>query len=368
MMRWLLPVVKYWLRRQPDPILARVAKVVYARTDDKVKLAQFQRLATDLRVASGTADGELGRFEGSVHDNAAWGVYAREGIYDPAYQSFVRGVMPASGTYIDVGANIGLTVIPLAEARPGLICHAFEPAPENFQYLTRNLNARGLQSRVQAHNIAAFSRDDVLQFEIARGHSGDHRVRTGQGTQPARMHEDERAVIQVKARALDPLLAPATLQPPIMLKLDTQGSEVQILRGAAELLTRVDFLYAEFSPYHLRRMGDSPDDYISLLEAAGFRAGWTLGDNDTGDPPLQPAPAVLEELRRFRRERRNTRTSSCGGTDYAGGRSSIRSSRTMMQSISTRRGKCPALFGTNALRPNPQERYSSSASQKSTDS
>ena len=308
MMRWLFPVFESWLRHQPRSVVARVAREVHARSDGKAKLAHLQRLADDLHITGCTVEGELGRFEGSVHDNAAWGMYAREGIYDAAYQSFVLDVMTAGGTYIDVGANIGFTVIPLAERRPDLACHAFEPAPENFHFLSRNIVARGLESRVKAYNIAAFSRDDVLQFEIARGHSGDHRVRTGLNTQPALMGEDERTVIQVKATPLDSLLVPSTLRPPIMLKVDTQGSEVQILRGAEELLSRVDFLYAEFSPYHLRRMGDTPEDYIDLLQRGQFRAGWVLGDNDVRKPAVQPAATVLDELRRF--------AAGAGGAEY----------------------------------------------------
>ena len=41
------------------------------------------------------------------------------------------------GTFLDIGANIGLTTIPVAR-RANVACHAFEPEPENF----RNLRTR----------------------------------------------------------------------------------------------------------------------------------------------------------------------------------------------------------------------------------
>jgi FkbM family methyltransferase len=44
------------------------------------------------------------------------------------------------GTYLDIGANIGLTTIPIAQL-PDVQCIAFEPAPENFRNVQANVRA-----------------------------------------------------------------------------------------------------------------------------------------------------------------------------------------------------------------------------------
>ena len=58
---------------------------------------------------------------------------------------------------------------------------------------------------------------------------------------------------------------------PIFLKIDTQGAEVTVLRGARETLKSVDLLVVEFSPYHLARMGFDVTDFIKEIE------GWSYG-------------------------------------------------------------------------------------------
>jgi FkbM family methyltransferase len=252
-------------------------------------------------VASCTVKGELGLFEGAVHDEAALGAYLRNKTYNAAYQALVidRVFKGGAGTYMDIGANIGFTVIPLARARPGVQCHAFEPEPQNFLFLRKNIAAHGVEQTVRLYNLAAFSQECTLAFELAASHSGDHRVRTGRAIQEALLHEDERQVIEVKATRLDSLFNLSHLAHPVMIKMDTQGSEVQIFRGGEKLLKEADFLYAEFAPYWIRRVGDSPEEYLDILRASGFRWGWTEGENLEFHPLARRIDDVLDELRQF---------------------------------------------------------------------
>lgn len=62
-----------------------------------------------------------------------------------------------SGTYLDIGANIGLTTIPVAQ-NPRVACKAFEPAPHNFRYLSHNVAANCPHGNVDLFNLALFDR------------------------------------------------------------------------------------------------------------------------------------------------------------------------------------------------------------------
>ena len=70
---------------------------------------------------------------------------------------------------VDVGANIGLFA--LEAARRGARVHAFEPMPATFAALQANAlqaNARALENKIRAHNLALGARADVATFAYFR--------------------------------------------------------------------------------------------------------------------------------------------------------------------------------------------------------
>src|SRR3954452_2538121 len=100
----------------------------------------FLELAAELGVVSFTCQGELGVFEGYVRDRFVQLYHLQHRTYAPSLQSLLRDRLFAggSGTLLDVGANIGLTSIPVARALPGVRCFAFEPDCDNYRLLLRN--------------------------------------------------------------------------------------------------------------------------------------------------------------------------------------------------------------------------------------
>jgi FkbM family methyltransferase len=127
--------------------------------------------------------------------------------------------------------------------------HTFEPVPESFEALTRRLAGDAAWT---GHPVALGDSDGEMEMRIMRSavFSSAHRPteyarrRFGDATRV-----DER--IRVPARRLDGVLddllaadgAPA--DPAIFLKIDTQGSELDVLAGAGDVLDRVAALQAE---------------------------------------------------------------------------------------------------------------------------
>jgi FkbM family methyltransferase len=238
-------------------------------------------------------EGDYGPFEGSVNDEVVHGHYRREGTWCPEIVELVssRCFREGRGTFIDVGANIGLVSIPIVK-RSGVRCLAFEPEPRNFHWLERNIAAHGLDGFFGVFNVALHSEKGPLRFELSPSNHGDHRVR-GNGTEG---RDTQRELIEVEADRLDDLVKARTLQRPIVTKIDAQGSEVQILRGAKRLLPFIDYLICEYWPYGLRRMGDRAEELTALLR--GFSHGAILGEGD-GPPRLVPIDRLLERLATF---------------------------------------------------------------------
>ena len=232
--------------------------------------------AQALGVASLRINGKFGEIEGSPADKVIFRRYAFTGAWSPKFQSEIieRAFAHGLGTFVDVGANIGLTSIPAA--RHVSACIAVEPDPINFCLLQRNVAINGLAKQVSCLNIAAYDEASTLDFELSPDNLGDHRIRPRNVAHLVRseQQEDSRRVIQVNALPLDSVVTAAVLRHPVVVKIDTQGSEPTVLRGAHKLLMETDCIVIEFSPYLLGRFGFGPQHFFEYLSR--FSHGYVL--------------------------------------------------------------------------------------------
>src|SRR5262249_29519345 len=145
------------------------------------------------------ASGAYGLFEGAADDRVVFGTYLATGTWSPQLVALIAQLLGASGgTLIDVGANIGLVAI-AALAHGGARCIAFEPAPDNYALLRRNLRRHGLEARVEAHRVALDSESGEVELALSAGNSGDHRI--VHGAAPA-----DRSRIRVPSVRLDEVI------------------------------------------------------------------------------------------------------------------------------------------------------------------
>ena len=158
--------------------------------------------------------------------------------------------------FLDIGANIGTSVV---EAMVSFGCTggwALEPHPGNYKLLRHNLLENGLDGKVEALEMAVSDSDGTATLEVAKVNMGDHRVRVGDGA-GGRMAEGERETIAVPMRALDSLVGDGTvsLDGVALAWVDTQGHEGHVLGGASCLVDARVPAYIEYWPYALGRAG-----------------------------------------------------------------------------------------------------------------
>lgn len=234
------------------------------------------------------ATGEYGEFEGAEHDRVVFGTYRATGAWSRDVVSLLaeRVFGGGAGTLLDAGANIGLVSIPVAE-RSAAHCLAFEPAPDNARALRRNVARHGLSQRVEVHALALDAHAGHARLALSADNSGDHRL--AHGPLPV-----GRRCVDVPTARLDDVLAGRRLTHPLVLKLDTQGAEVRVLRGATTTLTQVDVLVTEYWPAGLARMGDDAAALQELLAQFPYAA---LLDQRTPPARLEPSHSVLHALR-----------------------------------------------------------------------
>lgn len=258
----------------------------------------------DIRVL-----GDYGLVEGALADSSILATYARTRRWAASTNRIVDAFFDAyeKGTYIDVGANIGLTTIPIAR-RAAVACKAFEPEPATFGYLTRNIRCNCTTGNVEAFNFAIYHQRGSVAFELADDNLGDHRIR--RIDHDGSFGEARRRVIMVPTERLDDVVDIAQLAPPVVVKIDTQGAECHVLHGGRSVLEAAALVAFEFWPYGLRRMEGDPEALIAFV-ATTFSAGAVLdGDADT-TPVWRPIGVVAALLRDFASQRRDAAHAYC---------------------------------------------------------
>jgi FkbM family methyltransferase len=283
-----------------DGALTKLAR----RASDEMRLKVFRIFARQLGVKTYSTDGSLGRFEGGLEDRYVMPAYLYDHNYEPALQHLLMDCIfrDGNGTIIDVGANIGLTSIPLIRSR-GIRCFAIEADPENFSLLRRNILGNGVESKISALNVAAFSHATTVEFELSQNNLGDHRIRSSgdPGRRIDAFDETNRRVITVPADTLDNLLGKqlATMARPIAMKIDIQGAEVQAFNGAPQLLSQLDYLIVEFWPYGLERSGASAPQFLQFLTRFPFGATYdrSVSAKNVRTPELERIEDLIERLK-----------------------------------------------------------------------
>lgn len=171
--------------------------------------------------------------------------------------------------FIDIGANIGTTTVPLLlDNYVGKVI-AFEPDPNNFHMLSYNIASNNLQDRVVAHQCAISNACGNVRFELSRNNFGDHRVRY-QDIPTGSYGEALRSTIEVPCMTLDEMMnrCAIDLSSIAAIKSDTQGSEGYVLEGATNALkARIPWII-EFWPYGIQRSGFNQNRFVSIVACA----------------------------------------------------------------------------------------------------
>lgn len=167
----------------------------------------------------------------------------------------VRDLVTPGSSVIDVGANIGLISLVAGDCvGPSGSVLAIEPSPQAYRALTKNVRDAGMPwvrcircavgARVGEARLAQLRSDD--QNFVTEGSSG----------------------VNVEVRPLDELAA--ALSDVSLVKVDVEGLEEHVLRGAAAVLDRAPHLLLEVEPALLARAGSDPAALFSRLRRMGF--------------------------------------------------------------------------------------------------
>lgn len=163
-----------------------------------------------------------------------------------------------SSTVVDVGANIGFHTVRFADwiGRSGRVV-AIEPERANFASLRARVARRGLGDRVRLVNAAAVEAPGRAFLQLNLDNPADHRVaESGEA---------------VEAVSIDSLLRDAAGPRVSLIKIDVQGGELRVLRGARATIEAMrPALFVEFQEDCLAMAGTSPEALLAELSSLKY--------------------------------------------------------------------------------------------------
>lgn len=154
---------------------------------------------------------------------------------------------------IDVGSNIGLSVLYFKKLFPESTITAFEPDPAAFELLQKNIDVNHLKN-VAAHNYALANTSGEITLYTNANRSGFLSIaREGVGT-------------TVRAKKLSDMLA----QKVDFIKIDVEGSEIDIIDDLISTgkIGNIEQMVIEYHP-HITNI--PVGNFISKIEGSGFK-------------------------------------------------------------------------------------------------
>lgn len=206
---------------------------------------------------------------------------ALHGIWEPDVEAVLDRLLKPRMRVVEVGANMGFHTLTMARAiGPGGVVHAFEANPHAMALLEQTVAVNGLAEIVSLHACAALDREGEVEFAADPRHIGSGHWAVHQGASNYSQRFTVPAVT-LDARLLDRL---GRID---LLRMDAEGSEPQVLRGAEGLIAASPDLtiVTEWSPPMMTVRADL-SGLVTWLERSGFRF-WRI---NAADGRLDPLP------------------------------------------------------------------------------
>ncbi|KAG8376002.1 hypothetical protein BUALT_Bualt09G0017700 [Buddleja alternifolia] len=187
----------------------------------------------------------------------------------------MRGGEGRNGIFVDVGANVGMATF--AAAVMGFKVLAFEPVFENLQRICEGIYFNRITDSVQVFRAAASDRSGNITFHKLVGRL-DNSAISASGARMA-FKSNEEIAVQVKTIPLDDVIRES--EPVLMLKIDVQGWEYHVLKGATKLLSRkkreAPYLIYEEDERLLKASNSSAKEIRKFLHSMGYHHCTMLG-------------------------------------------------------------------------------------------
>jgi FkbM family methyltransferase len=190
--------------------------------------------------------------------------------FEPETSKTLRFFFERSNTFLDVGANYGTYTLLAALWNSSLRVVAFEPLPQIFQGLLRNVALNQLELRVVCENIALSDRSGASTLYLPDSESKDVESTGTLSTDSWQVRKNSRPV-HIEAVRFDEYEAHHPMHVDL-IKIDVEDFEASVLEGMSGVVRRDHpFIVCEILPRNREHRNEKTKQ---VIESLGYTAYW----------------------------------------------------------------------------------------------
>jgi len=191
---------------------------------------------------------------------------------------FLKKIVKQGDFVMDIGANIGIYTLFFSDL-VGINGHvwSFEPSPFSVSLLRENVAMNFLQNVSVVEEVLT-DKTGQVEFYVFEG-TGDVYNSIGAITRPVEKLSADKAII-VKSTTVDDFAEENKINKVDIIKIDVEGAEELVLRGAKKMLGRSNNVVVMLELYEpsLKQCGSSVEGIVSFMKGLGFGC-WGIKDN-----------------------------------------------------------------------------------------
>ena len=189
------------------------------------------------------------------------------GVYEKYVTYLFKKIIKQGMIVVDIGANIGYYTLISAKlvGNKGKV-YAFEPEPNNFEFLVKNVeinkytNVITIQKAISNKHGKIELFVDKVNWGAASFSENNIQIQKG-------------GIVEVEAVTLDEFFENVVRDDKVdFIKIDTQGAEELIVEGAEKVFKNNNLkIIMEFWPYGLKNVGTDPLKFLHKLQNYSFK-------------------------------------------------------------------------------------------------
>lgn len=194
-----------------------------------------------------------------LYDSPAFKNFLKDNAHERGEVRFLESIVEEGMSVIDIGANIGITTVAIAKkiGRKGKL-YSFEPVPEYFNILKKNISSNRLEN-VKAYELA-------VTDQVGRAYFYQKGLSSGV------LFEKGAEKFEAPTTTIDRFLSEEKVERIDLINMDCEGSELLVLKGAKETLRKNKVnIFCEIHHDFLKELGQSVEDLVEYLQGLEFQ-------------------------------------------------------------------------------------------------
>lgn len=180
----------------------------------------------------------------------------------------IKETVKQDDVVIDIGAHIGLMAVVFGKlvGKNGKV-YSFEPTPHSYGVLKQTIHLNKLENIVEPVNKAVSSASGSISFNVNREDVSNSIV--------SYEHNSGHKPITVQTVSIDDFVKEKDLSRLDFIKIDAEGVELDVLKGATKTLADFDCkMILALHPLAIETKGDSLSAIYDTVANAGFSVYW----------------------------------------------------------------------------------------------